>query len=206
METVEVGVQPAGTRVLPAGHGPAIERLRAFAAAPLPESVEAALGLRDGSSHLTDALTGLQSRAAFRARLHDEIAGLDERGETAVEVVVLEILGFDDVAEYLGRVRADELLRSVADRICATVGDDVPVARVGSSTFALCCVSAHDAERLDSPTIAPLRSAFSAPVPIQGLGAGVHVRAHVGSTVVTERGVSPDAAVDAARRRSSVRR
>ncbi|MCJ2059087.1 EAL domain-containing protein, partial [Methylobacterium sp. J-048] len=82
-----------------------------------------------------DILTGLPNRGLFREYLDARLADIALRGGTGA-VLYLDLDGFKGVNDTLGHQAGDDLLRSVADRLRAAVGDGV-VARLGGDEFAV---------------------------------------------------------------------
>ncbi len=77
----------------------------------------------------TDALTGLANRRALAAAV--------EAGPTSAAVAVLELNGFDEVAEALGHAASESLLRETGRRIVDEVRDRTLVARLEGAAFAV---------------------------------------------------------------------
>ena len=82
-----------------------------------------------------DALTGLPNRILFNDRLHSAIAQLDRGHPFAV--LCLDLDRFKVVNDTLGHPVGDNLLRQVADRLCASVREGDTVARLGGDEFAV---------------------------------------------------------------------
>jgi diguanylate cyclase (GGDEF)-like protein len=82
-----------------------------------------------------DELTGLANRTLFLERLARNVsaAGL---GAKQFLVVVAEVERFETINDNYGRIKADALLKEIADRFCLCIGDQSAVARVGPSHFA----------------------------------------------------------------------
>ncbi|KQT54268.1 hypothetical protein ASG43_01195 [Aureimonas sp. Leaf454] len=82
-----------------------------------------------------DVLTGLPNRPHLRDRLQATIAnGNWSRGSS---LLTLDLRGFKFVNDTLGHAAGDELLRIVAERLCALVDEDDIVARMGGDEFAI---------------------------------------------------------------------
>ncbi len=90
--------------------------------------------LRDLAMH--DPLTGTANRSLFFDRLTHALAG-SARRERLTAVVVLDIDRFKFVNDAFGHASGDALLRSVAERLQATVRVGDTVARLGGDEFAL---------------------------------------------------------------------
>ena len=78
-----------------------------------------------------DSLTLLPNRAALVERLETTLAD----GGTPVALMMLDLCGFKEVNDTLGRNVGDLVLREVARRFGATVGDAGFVARMGGDEF-----------------------------------------------------------------------
>ncbi|MEW6640915.1 MAG: EAL domain-containing protein [Pseudomonadota bacterium] len=109
--------------------------------------VEAALA----HAALHDTLTGIANRAALLEQL--DTALLDVRRHKGTQaILLLDLDGFKHVNDTLGHAAGDTLLRQLAGRITALLGDDAFVARLGGDEFAMLQASGadprHDAGRL----------------------------------------------------------
>lgn len=95
----------------------------------------------------TDELTGLANRSVLVARLDAALA----RTGDALALLVLDLDRFKEVNDTLGHPVGDELLRTLAERFCATeLGAEV-VARLGGDEFAVLLtegVDRHHADRV----------------------------------------------------------
>ena len=83
-----------------------------------------------------DALTGLANRALFNERL--------ERSPLPLSLLALDLDRFKQVNDTLGHEAGDELLKQVAGRLTAIVGDKGMVARLGGDEFMVLVASTHD--------------------------------------------------------------
>ncbi|WP_157982165.1 bifunctional diguanylate cyclase/phosphodiesterase [Oceanicella sp. SM1341] len=133
-----------------------------------------------------DALTGLEDRAALRARL----SGAAGAGHRAL-LLLLDIDGFKDVNTMRGHRIGDEVLQVVARRLVDALRAQGSVARLGSDEFAICLEGAE----ADLSRAAELADALIAAVrePIR-LGKDIlHVGANVGiADAEPEGGPGPD--------------
>jgi diguanylate cyclase (GGDEF)-like protein len=83
-----------------------------------------------------DALTGLANRTTFVRRLRHAFAAA-QRGATPFALLHLGIDHFGSVNDTLGRPVGDLLLREVAKRLTACMGERDLVARLGGDEFAI---------------------------------------------------------------------
>lgn len=119
-----------------------------MAAAALLFLTFAALNLRANhrevrEASLTDELTGLPNRRRLTDRL-DAALVRTRRGGTACAVLLLDLDRFKEINDTLGHHHGDELLRTVADRLVATVRSSDTVARLGGDEFAIVLADAAD--------------------------------------------------------------
>src|SRR5207253_2310191 len=82
-----------------------------------------------------DALTGLPNRRAFTVRLGAEVARVRRHGGH-LALCLVDVDGFQEVNDTLGRVVGDEVLRGVARNLSRVRGEDEAF-RVGADEFAL---------------------------------------------------------------------
>jgi diguanylate cyclase (GGDEF)-like protein len=95
-----------------------------------------------------DQLTALPNRAWFTERLRDELAAAKSAG-TRVAVIILDLDRFKDINDTLGHGLGDRMLRMIADRITAVVGDEGLVARMGGDEFIVLVGDDPSTARLD---------------------------------------------------------
>ena len=97
-------------------------------------SVAAALSeaLHHGALH--DALTGLTNRRGLLERLQDGLATAERLG-TPLAVCFLDVDGLKAVNDVEGHGGGDQLLRSIAHRLSASVRASDTVARIGGDEF-----------------------------------------------------------------------
>jgi diguanylate cyclase (GGDEF)-like protein/PAS domain S-box-containing protein len=113
-----------------------------------------------------DALTGLPNRNLCSDRLAQAIGYAQRYGHT-VWVVFLDLDNFKLVNDNLGHEAGDELLRTVASRLRASVRDTDTVARMGGDEFVLVLLDGPEA----TPSQAMLQKileSISAPVLLAG--------------------------------------
>jgi diguanylate cyclase (GGDEF)-like protein/PAS domain S-box-containing protein len=85
-----------------------------------------------------DALTGLPNRVMFHERLADALARVRRAGAgPGLAVHCLDLDHFKSVNDTLGHPVGDLLLKAVAERLGAWVGEEALVARLGGDEFAV---------------------------------------------------------------------
>ncbi|HEX5802167.1 MAG TPA: EAL domain-containing protein [Azospira sp.] len=84
-------------------------------------------------SAFTDRLTRLANRSGFVARIDDHLRSAT-RGWT---VALLDLDHFSELNDALGHHKGDQLLLSVAHRLCNTLSKGMVLARVGGDVFGL---------------------------------------------------------------------
>jgi diguanylate cyclase (GGDEF)-like protein len=83
-----------------------------------------------------DALTDLPNRTMLRERLIEALAP-GHRAKGRLAVLMLDLDSFKDVNDTLGHPLGDALLKDVAQRLAACVGEADTVARLGGDEFAV---------------------------------------------------------------------
>jgi diguanylate cyclase (GGDEF)-like protein len=83
-----------------------------------------------------DALTGLANRLLFRDRLELALARAERHGSFAA-LLFLDVDRFKDVNDTFGHGAGDQLLRSVSERLQATLRANDTLARFGDEVFTL---------------------------------------------------------------------
>jgi len=125
---------------------------------------------------LTDELTGLLNRRGFLAEMKRALAQASRYDEHGV-LVYVDLDGFKPVNDTHGHQAGDEVLKRVAEIMCANVRDTDYVGRLGGDEFAFLLVRTswqsglHKAETMERL----LNSAF-----IDWLGQRVAIRASLG--------------------------
>lgn len=135
----------------------------------------------------TDPLTGLANRRALEGR----IAALLGKGEAAggFRLALLDLDGFKPVNDRHGHAFGDKLLRSVAERLRETIGDDGLVVRQGGDEFAVLIPPYSPLD--DVPIATRILIALARPHQIEGVT--VQVGASVGVAQWPHDGASADA-------------
>lgn len=119
--------------------------------------------VEDRIHHLAyhDALTGLPNRIQFELRLQSALAVAQPGRETMLILVDLD--RFKHVNDTLGHAAGDELIRQVAGRLSALVGNRGMVARLGGDEFGVLLTHVGDpevAEGLSSAILSELARPF----------------------------------------------
>ncbi|WP_187371483.1 putative bifunctional diguanylate cyclase/phosphodiesterase [Methylobacterium oryzihabitans] len=139
-----------------------------------------ALSRRATEEHLLrlarlDPLTGLPDRSALRGSLDGLLAG-----DRPASVLVLDLDGFKEVNDALGRGAGDAVLRLVAERLLGGTGGAGTVARLGGDEFAILLADAGETEA--DAMAAALTRAFSEPFLHDGhvlhLGTSIGIALH----------------------------
>ena len=94
----------------------------------------------DLARHALRALAGVSSREVFLEHLGRALAR-DARSGSRTAVLLADLDDFASLNDRLGHDHADDVLRSVAQRIAAVVRAGDVVARTGGDEFAICCES-----------------------------------------------------------------
>jgi diguanylate cyclase (GGDEF)-like protein len=109
-----------------------------------------------------DALTGLANR-----RLFEELAAhqldLTRRQQTQFAVIAIDLDGFKEVNDQLGHHMGDHVLRTVAERLTATIRSSDIAARIGGDEFLVLLCDTETTPALE--TAWRMVSALAAPYP-----------------------------------------
>lgn len=92
--------------------------------------------LNDRNTGNCDALTGLFTRRQFQAEVDREFARA-KRYERPAALIFLDIDGFGPVNKALGLHTADQILKTIANRITEALRSSDSVGRIGGEEFAL---------------------------------------------------------------------
>jgi diguanylate cyclase len=82
-----------------------------------------------------DSLTSLPNRSFFNARIDQEIASL--AGSQSLAVLCLDLDRFKEVNDLFGHAAGDVVLKTVASRVTAVLGERQMMARLGGDEFAI---------------------------------------------------------------------
>lgn len=135
-----------------------------------------------------DALTGVGNRFA----LVDELSArlLDNRdGYRQFALLLLDLDRFKEVNDTLGHDYGDEALRSLADRLHATMRPGDLLARLGGDEFA---VIAGNVQNYEQAVVVAERIASACAMPLQIRSVTVQMSASIGVVVRDEAHVDPD--------------
>jgi diguanylate cyclase (GGDEF)-like protein len=127
-----------------------------------------------------DPLTGLANRALFTTSIS---VALDSH--SAVGVAVVDLDGFREINDTLGRESGDRVLVEVARRLCLAGDETVVVARLGADEFGLLVSESAGREHLEG-VARHVRSALTVPMLVGGISvtigssAGLAVAPHDG--------------------------
>jgi diguanylate cyclase (GGDEF)-like protein len=131
-------VLAGGPNAFDAGDGRTLELLAGVVAAAVPRSTGHGVRAR---VDLFDPLTGLANRTLFLDRLGAALSRLG-RHRSTVAVLCVDLDGFGEANESLGRAIGDRLLVAAAGRIREIVRGTDTVARLSGDDFALVCEDA----------------------------------------------------------------
>lgn len=112
---------------------------------------------------LHDPLTGLPNRTLYADRLAQALAAA-RRHRGSVAVLMIDLDHFKMVNDTLGHDAGDDVLRKVADRLCAALRRSDTVCRLGGDEFVVVLPHVervHDAQRMAGKLWRALREAVS---------------------------------------------
>ncbi len=129
-----------------------------------------------------DPLTGLANRALFLDRVTHALAITGRHGRHPVAVLFLDIDNFKSLNDSFGHLPADQLLSTIARRLCDAVRTSDTVARLGGDEFAILL---EDASGPMAPAAAAERITASLREPFVVDGKDVYASASIGIAVAT---------------------
>ncbi|WP_159447230.1 GGDEF domain-containing protein [Paucidesulfovibrio gracilis] len=124
-----------------------------------------------------DCLTGLPTRATFFKTL-DTICAETEAKQTCLGLLFIDLDRFKQVNDTMGHDAGDALLKNVARRICATLGETDTAARLGGDEFTVILPnlnSPQQAKDLADTILAELKRPFSLPQGQAKIGASIGI-------------------------------
>ncbi|MEA2156285.1 MAG: hypothetical protein QOE11_2425, partial [Solirubrobacteraceae bacterium] len=135
---------------------------------------------------LHDDLTGLPNRTLFGDRMEQAIASAGRTGVRCA-VLVVNLDGFRELNERLGRERGDAILGAVGERLRSLMGTSDTVARLRGDEFGV--LPANAADEATAATIAwKIRESFEQPFLLGG--EPLDVRASIGIAFFPQHGDS----------------
>ncbi|HMK79155.1 MAG TPA: PAS-domain containing protein [Xanthobacteraceae bacterium] len=134
-----------------------------------------------------DSLTDLPNRLLFREKMAEGLARVAAGGE-AMALFCLDLDNFKTINDTLGHPIGDALLRAVAQRLRAVVGEDDTIARLGGDEFAIlqAASSPYAAEALAGRVVDVLAS------PIMVEGHEINTGLSVGIALAPNDGTAAD--------------
>ena len=135
-----------------------------------------------------DALTGLPNRGLFKEYLEHALARA-RRGHDAAAVLLLDLDRFKGVNDAFGLACGDLLLRAVAERLQAALGDADAIARLGGDEFAILQTEVRSP---DDPRALARRLIDSFGQPFVISGEELHTSASIGITMFPSDGQTAD--------------
>lgn len=154
-------------------------------------AVSRSIAIAAGRDHqaLHDELTGLPNRQLLADRITQAIALAQREGEKTA-ILVLDLNGFSDVNDTLGRGCGDVLLQQVGRRLVNTLRGVDTVARIGADEFAV--VLHGVGTKQDTELVAQnLRRTLANPTVISGVPLAVEVS--IGAALWPDHGGTPEA-------------
>ena len=137
---------------------------------------------------LEDSVSRLPNRRAFAIALREALDDWRSGAAAAPAVAYIDLDHFKDVNDTLGHAAGDALVLAIAQRLRATLGDDITVARIGGDEFA--AIARIDDSAEAGRFAQTICDAVEAPFTI---GAdGIAITVSVGIAVASEPGDDPD--------------
>jgi diguanylate cyclase (GGDEF)-like protein len=108
--------------------------LAATVAAAIPAAAVRDLDAATRQTAVVDKLTGVLNRVALESRVGELTHQAGDAGD-AITVLLGDLDRFKTINDTLGHAGGDDVLREVASRLTAAMGDDEPVYRLGGEEF-----------------------------------------------------------------------
>jgi diguanylate cyclase (GGDEF)-like protein len=148
------------------------------------------------SQALNDSLTGLANRRLLADRMTIAL-GHARRNKSAMAVIYLDLDGFKQINDTLGHGAGDILLKTVAERLVASVREEDTVARLGGDEFILALWHVSGADYAARAAVRAIE-AVSRPCDIEGTAVSITISA--GISIYPEHGENADALMKSADR------
>jgi diguanylate cyclase (GGDEF)-like protein len=149
-------------------------------------ALAAAGALSQQMSHLAhhDVLTSLPNRLLLKDRLGRAIA-LAGRYGRRLAVLFLDLDRFKAVNDSLGHTIGDQVLRSISDRLAASVRSSDTVSRHGGDEFVVLCA---ELERAEDAAVSAAKIIAAVAVPLPIAGHEMHVTGSLGVSIYPDDG------------------
>jgi diguanylate cyclase (GGDEF)-like protein len=136
-----------------------------------------------------DDLTGLGNRKLLAEYILSYIKKIKKKSISQFGIMMLNLNRFKSINDSLGNKIGDELLKSVANRLKATVSDEYDIYRVGSDEFAILIPDLKSRDLLMSVT-QDILSSFTFPFLVKGRQ--LFITASVGVNLIHDGDLSVD--------------
>ncbi|WOK36025.1 bifunctional diguanylate cyclase/phosphodiesterase [Sphingomonas sp. C3-2] len=130
---------------------------------------------------LSDSLTGLRNRAGF-TEMVEQMAGEDERN---FAVLIVDLVRFSRINEYIGPMAGDELIITVARRLTQALRAGDGLARLGGDEFGM-LIRLHDGKDDAVQVAQRIQSVLGAPFRLSELE--ISVECSIGCAVMEDTG------------------
>mgnify|MGYP002152242525 CR=1 FL=1 len=138
-----------------------------------------------------DSLTGLPNRSLFESRLEEQIT-LAQARQDSLAVLFVDLDRFKHINDSLGHHEGDMLLRSLAERLRLTVGNQGTLSRIGGDEFVIMLHDINPRSRIEQ-LITRLQAAL---VPVFRVGVQeFRISSSIGVAVYPEDGHTPQALI-----------
>ncbi|MDA7088299.1 EAL domain-containing protein [Pseudomonas sp. SA3-5] len=155
--------------------------------------ITAAQAMSVKMAHLAhhDCLTNLPNRLLLNDRIAQAIT-LAERHGTSLAVLFLDLDNFKHINDSLGHAIGDQLLQSVAQRLCACVRNSDTVSRPGGDEFVVLVAEEHQAQDA-ALTANKILSSLARPHRIAAHE--LHVTSSIGISIYPNDGLSAESLI-----------